>query len=63
MEKLTNRTSKYCLKDIPHLGFGSKQQGAESIMVWCGIRDTKVIGPFCFTGTIDWGKLFADARG
>jgi hypothetical protein len=31
---------------------GIKQQGTKKIMVWCEIWDTKVIGPFCFTGTM-----------
>jgi hypothetical protein len=47
---------RYWSTENPHWFSGSKEQGTERIMVWCGLWDTRVIRSFFFETTADGEK-------
>ena len=44
---------RYWSPENTHWFSGDKQQGAQRIMVWCGICNRQVIGPFFFSDTVN----------
>ena len=51
--EVNKQNLRYWSPENPHWFSGDKQQGAQRIMVWCGICNGQVIGPFFFSDTVN----------
>jgi hypothetical protein len=51
-EEGNKQNCRYWSPENPHWFTDSKEQGTHTLMLWCGLWDTHVIGPFFFENTV-----------
>jgi hypothetical protein len=50
--EVNKQDCRYWSPENPHWFTDSKEQGAHRLMLWCGLCDTHVIGPFFLENTV-----------
>ena len=49
---LSKQHIRYWSNENPHFFEGCREQGGQRLMVWLGVWNTRIIGPFFFAGTV-----------
>lgn len=50
--EVNKQNSRYWSENNPHWISDCKEQGGRKVMVWCGMFDTELLGPFFFDQTV-----------